>query len=207
MHLTGLQLAVRAFVKNYYIEGHRFYHTMDHIESMLDGFDKYFHDNFTEAEFLAILYHDIVYLPWASGNEENSASMLNAHHKLYFCKVKQEVIDEAMDIILATKHTDPGKMHLVTAQRVVDLDLMILGKPEDVYKKYVANTRREYGMFSDEQWREGRMKVLQGILGQDRIYHTEVMHEKFEQKARDNIQKELEELACPPPTSLNSDKS
>lgn len=206
MHLTSLQLAVRAFVKNYYIEGHRFYHTMDHIEVMLDGYEKYFHESFSEAEFLAIVYHDIVYLPWASGNEENSASMLNAHHKLYFSKVKQEVIDEAMDIILATKHDGPGKMYMKSAQRVVDLDLMVLGKSEDAYKKYVANTRREYAMFSDDQWNAGRAKVLQHFLDLPRIYYTDVMYERFEQQARDNIKQELEELKCLL-NSSNSDKT
>lgn len=191
MYLSGLQLAVRAFVKNYYIEGHRFYHTMDHIESMLDGYGKYFGD-ISEAEYLAILYHDIVYLPFTGGNEENSVSMLNAHHKIYFNKVNQDIIDQASEIILATKHD--GSPVSEAAQRVVDLDMMILGKSEDVYKKYVANTRREYGMYTDEQWNAGRAKVLAGFLAMPRIYFTDVMHKQFEQKARENIQQELTTL-------------
>lgn len=205
MQLTSLQLAVRAFVKNYYIEGHRFYHTMDHIESMLDGYDKYFNGCFTEAEFLAIVYHDIVYLPWASGNEENSAAMLNAHHKLYFSKVKQEVIDEASTIILATKHD--GTPVSEAAKRVVDLDMMILGKAEDIYEKYRSNTRREYGMFSDEQWNQGRKIVLQRFLDMPRIFITDSMHDRFEERARSNIQKELEQLTCPPQACSNCEAS
>ena len=205
MQLTSLQLAVRAFVKNYYIEGHRFYHTMDHIESMLDGYDKYFNACFTEAEFLAIVYHDIVYLPWASGNEENSAAMLNAHHKLYFSKVKQEIIDEAVEIILATKHD--GTPVSEAAKRVVDLDMMILGKSEDTYEKYRGNTRREYGMFSDEQWTEGRIKVLQRFLGMDRIFLTDEMHDALEEKARYNIQQELDRLTCQPTVCSNCETS
>lgn len=191
MYLTSFQLAVRVLVKSYYIEGHRFYHTMDHIEAMLDGYAKFFGD-ITEEEYLAILYHDIVYLPFAKGNEENSVGLMNAHHKVYFYKLKPEVLQAASDIILATKHD--GTPVSEAAQRVVDLDMMILGKNEDVYKKYVANTRKEYSMYSDEDWAIGRAKVLRTFLAMDRIFFTDVMRNHFEHHARVNIQKELEEL-------------
>lgn len=194
MQLTSLQLAVRAFVKNYYIEGHRFYHTMAHIEAMLEGYEQHYHAQFSEAEFLAIVYHDIVYMPWTTDNEENSAKLLNAHHRLYFSKVKQEVIDEAMTIIRATKHFGPYEVLTESAKRVIDLDLMILGKAENVYKKYVANTRQEYGMYSDEQWNEGRANVLRHFLNSPRIFITDAMHKHFEERARINIQQELDEL-------------
>lgn len=191
MYLTSFQLAVRILVKSYYIEGHRFYHTMDHIEVMLDGYNKYFGD-VSEAEYLAILYHDIVYLPFAKWNEENSVGLLNAHHKVYFHKLKPEVLQAASEIILATKH-DSSPVSFA-AERVVDLDLMILGCSGDVYRKYVANTRKEYAMYSDTEWKVGRTKVLQGFLAQERIFITDIMRNHFEHQARVNIQKELEEL-------------
>jgi predicted metal-dependent HD superfamily phosphohydrolase len=194
MYLTSCQLAIRVLVKTYYIEGHRFYHTMDHIEAMLDGYNKYFGEDPSLAEYLAILYHDIVYLPYASGNEDLSAGLLSMHHTIYFPQKPDEVIDQAKEIILATKHDGtpvPG-----FAERVVDLDMMILGKSEDVYKKYVANTRKEYLMFTDEQWAVGRANVLRRFLGLPRIFITDVMHKQFEAKARSNIQQELEALEC-----------
>lgn len=191
MYLTSFQLAVRVLVKSYYIEGHRFYHTMDHIEAMLDGYAKYFGD-ITEAEYLAVLYHDIVYLPFAKGNEENSVGLMNAHHKVYFYKLKPEVLQAASDIILATKHD--GTPVSEAARRVVDLDMMILGKNEDVYKKYVANTRKEYSMYSDEEWKVGRLQVLKAFMAMPCIFLTTVMYNQFEAKARINIQQEIHEL-------------
>lgn len=188
MHFNSHQIAARLFVKSYYTEGHRFYHTMNHIDAMLDGYTKYFGD-INEAEYLAILYHDIVYLPFSNRNEENSVGLLRIHHSVYFNKIHSEVLQAASAIILATAHT--GWRIPEIAYQVVDLDLMILGSPEEVYLKYINNIRKEYSVYTDEEWNIGRIRILQGFLNTTRIYLTDVMYNLFESTARDNIQKEL----------------
>jgi predicted metal-dependent HD superfamily phosphohydrolase len=193
MVLTSFQLALRSLVKHYYVTPHRFYHTIEHVDAMLDGYENYFHEEMSLAEYFAILYHDAVYKPWSSQNEEESVCLMFAHHPNYYPKIKHEVLDAAKEIIMATKHLD-GQVISVRCQRVVDLDMMILGKSPDVYDEYVARTRKEYSMYSDEQWAAGRTHVLQQFLDTPRLFLTNEMYTVFEQAARGNIQRELASL-------------
>lgn len=191
MLLSTFQLAVRFLVKPYYQEAHRFHHSWDHIETMLDGYEKFFGNVMSEEEYLAILYHDIVYQPWSARNEEDSIEMLRLHYNIHFPKQEFELIAKAIGIIRDTKHD--GHAPTFWSQRVVDLDLMILGKNEKAYERYKNNTRREYIRYSDLEWNRGRSSVLQSLLDQPRIFSTQEMYDAFELKARDNIQKELDE--------------
>jgi predicted metal-dependent HD superfamily phosphohydrolase len=193
MVLTSFQLALRSLVKHYYVTPHRFYHTIEHVDAMLDGYEHYFNEEMSQAEYFAILYHDAVYKPWSSENEEGSAFLMYLHHPNYFPKIKIEVLDAAKEIIMATKHIE-GQVVSARCQRVVDLDMMILGKSPDVYDEYVARTRKEYSMYTDEQWAGGRAHVLQQFLDTPRLFLTNEMYTVFEQAARANIERELASL-------------
>jgi predicted metal-dependent HD superfamily phosphohydrolase len=175
-------------VRPYYMAAHRHYHDTRHIEDMFFSYVEFFGDEMTQAELLAIMYHDIVYLPWDSNNEFNSVKMLELHHKFYFPKVKQDLIDTASLIIMDTKHK--GQINEFS-KRVVDLDMMILGSEPLKYSEYGHNIRKEYFGFSDEVYRGGRKWFLETLLKQERIYETPKMYALFELKARKNIQIEL----------------
>lgn len=192
MVLTSFQLALRSLVKYYYVTPHRFYHTIEHVDAMLENYEKYFGEPMTQAEYFAILYHDAVYKPWSDTNEESSVSLMRTHYPNYFPKIKNEVLDRAAEIILATKHNAVNVPEC--CHRVLDLDMMILGRAGEVYDEYVARTRKEYSMYTDEEWNVGRAKVLQGFLDMPRIYFTDQMHLAFEQRARANIAHELASL-------------
>jgi predicted metal-dependent HD superfamily phosphohydrolase len=192
MILTSFQLSIRVLVKSYYQEPHRFHHTWDHIQAMLDGYQEYFGDTMGEEEYLAILYHDIVYSPWSKRNEVDSIEMMMLHHTQYFSKKNDSVMRAASSIIYDTAH-NPELVHAKPSERVMDLDMMILGKSEKAYERYKNNTRREFIRYDDDQWNEGRAKVLEGFLAQKRIFFTQEMFDAFEVRARQNIQKELDE--------------
>jgi predicted metal-dependent HD superfamily phosphohydrolase len=46
----------------------------------------------------------------------------------------------------------------------------------------------------NEQYRIGRRQILTGFLERERIFLTEIMYARCEQKARLNIQREIEQL-------------
>jgi len=48
-----------------------------------------------------------------------------------------------------------------------------------VYYQNGLNIREEYSMFSDEEWHQGRMKFLLGMLCHGRIYWDNVIEEKY----------------------------
>lgn len=94
----------------------------------------------------------------------------------------------------------------------LDMDLSILGADHAEFDEYEAAVRREYDWVDDEGWREGRGKVLMGLLGssggggdarggegsyrRDKrgIYHTELFRGLLEEKARGNIKRSLGRL-------------
>src|SRR5215212_1972660 len=86
-----------------YSEPHRFYHNAVHILDCLQQFDSVRHlaTRADEVE-LAIWYHDIVYNPRASDNEERSAAW--AKRDLENANINSEKVGRIVDLIMATKH-------------------------------------------------------------------------------------------------------
>ena len=70
----------------------------------------------------------------------------------------------------------------------------ILGKPADEFARYDAAIRQEYAWVSAEAYRAGRSKVLQSFLDRDRIYQTEFFRNRYEEKARENLQRVIKRL-------------
>lgn len=175
-----------------YCEKHRAYHNLNHIESLLKlfrQFDEYIEDRV--CVFFAIWFHDAVYDPQKNDNERRSAEL--AARCLREISLPEEKISKIEKIILATeKHfcenLDPDGMFFL------DFDLAILGAESDIYDEYAKAIRREYSFVSDEDYKSGRRRVLQNFLKRETIYFTDILREKFEAKARQNIEREILEL-------------
>ena len=56
----------------------------------------------------------------------------------------------------------------------------------------LKNIRKEYAIYPDMLYNPGRKKVLQHFLTMDTIYKTAVYRDRYEQKAKENLQRELE---------------
>ncbi|RYZ47348.1 MAG: hypothetical protein EOP49_21595 [Sphingobacteriales bacterium] len=76
----------------------------------------------------------------------------------------------------------------------LDADLAILGAAPDDYWHYADNIRKEYSMYADTVYNEGRRKVLMSFLTRERIYISNFFHHEFEAAARKNLQRELEDI-------------
>lgn len=175
---------------SYSSEG-RYYHNLNHLTFMLGeliGCKAHIQD-FDSISF-SVFYHDMIYDPLKKDNEEKSAE------KALWCLKKLDVpggiIKKCELQIMATK------AHNLTEDTdinfLVDADLSILGEPPQVYELYTSNIRKEYAMFNNSVYREGRIKVLQHFLGMDKIYKTQYFYESQEQQARNNLNRELNKL-------------
>ena len=80
---------------------------------------------------------------------------------------------------------------------MLDTDLSILGAPEAEFDRYEAQVRREYAYRTDEEWRQGRMRVLAMFQGRPRIFITEAFA-YLEAPARANLARSLARLAAAP---------
>jgi predicted metal-dependent HD superfamily phosphohydrolase len=182
-------------LKRAYGEPHRHYHTLEHIASLLQllgehGREVVDHD----ALVLAILFHDVVYDPARSTNEEASAAL--AAERLARLGLRDQLIAKVERYILATRHgqaaavVDDADLALL-----LDLDLAILAAPPVLYRAYAQAIRREHVHVPDALYRAGRRRVLEEFLARERIYRTK-LRALWEEPARANLAGEMAELSA-----------
>lgn len=176
-----------------YRETARAYHTLDHVRSLVELIEEYSAniDNKSMLLFTAF-YHDIVYIPGSSDNEENSAAIAVARMKQL--QVPDKMMHEANVLILLTKsHADVNPSTMQDMLLFLDMDLSILGTSPDVYHQYCANVRTEFKAFSDSLFRNGRRSFLKSQLERPLIFHTVQFRNRYEAQARINMLSELNE--------------
>ena len=172
----------------YYNEPHRFYHTMDHINFMLDSGNKLL----SREQYMAVLFHDIVYDPKRKDNEEQSASLMYKMLDDGYHTMKEnsgEDVDTIAHIILDTR---THKATRPESELVLDLDLLGLASEYGVFKTNSINIRKEYSHLSDAEWNIGRRYFFTELLKKP-IFVTKTFS-IYEKDARQNIQRELREL-------------
>jgi predicted metal-dependent HD superfamily phosphohydrolase len=176
-------------LKERYAEPHRAYHNQTHIDAML----RWAHEVQTsiidvEVFEWAVWYHDAIYEPMRSDNEEKSA--LLAIRDLTALGLQSSKIEQIAELINATK------THVVTngssdCALFLDVDMSILGIQPDVYKRYTELIRKEYKWVPSFLFNKNRGAMLQNWLARDVIFYTPVMRDQLESQARINLQNEL----------------
>jgi predicted metal-dependent HD superfamily phosphohydrolase len=167
----------------------RHYHNLDHLAYMVDlalKFKEALED--LDMVLFSIFYHDFVYNAKKTDNEQKSAEV--ATQKLSLLNVPETKTMCCQKQILATK-----KHELAVDQDtnyLLDFDLAILGDSEENYKSYTRKVRDEYAMYPDFMYKMGRKKVLKHFLEMDRIFNTQAFYESHEERARLNLQTELD---------------
>lgn len=174
-----------------YGETTRFYHDRSHISKCLAEFQKWrslaIHPAEVEA---AIWFHDAIYDPRASNNEEQSAQL--AEQCLGSIGVPSDSIARITAMILATKTHEAST---IDVKLMVDVDLGILGASAPVFESYDSNIRKEYHWVPFETYRTERMRVLRSFLDQETIYHTAPVRELYETRARENLKRKIAQMA------------
>ncbi|HEV8629944.1 MAG TPA: N-methyl-D-aspartate receptor NMDAR2C subunit [Thermoanaerobaculia bacterium] len=175
-----------------YGERHRAYHNLNHVLDCLDRAAAVRSRLVAPGPVeLALWYHDAIYDPYRSDNEERSAALaVEESTELAF---PQPVIDAVASLILATKHQ--GRPVDADCRYLVDIDLAILAAPEAAYDAYERAIRREYRWVPGPLYRSKRREVLRSFLERERIYATDWFAGRFEAAARANLAKAVSELA------------
>ncbi|MEZ5428175.1 MAG: hypothetical protein R2747_18030 [Pyrinomonadaceae bacterium] len=175
-----------------YSEDHRFYHNLDHIGALLGYFGEY--RNLIEdpsAVFFSVWFHDAVYDPQRIDNEKKSAEL--AGEQLAKLLVAEGSIRKISRMILATEKHSAEDLD-ADGRLFLDFDLAVLGAEKEVYRRYSFGVRREYSFVEETQYRAARGRVLRKFLERDALYLTDPLRRRFEKKARENIEEEIEEL-------------
>ncbi|MFD7505779.1 hypothetical protein [Streptomyces sp. NPDC059850] len=177
-------------------EPQRRYHTTDHLIAVLDRVDEllpHVQAPDPDAIRLAAWFHDAVYLPDRSTNEDRSARL--AERALPEAGVPEARVAETARLVRLTTDHDPADGD-TNGEVLCDADLAVLaGSPED-YSAYAAAVREEYAFVPDDTFREGRANVLRHLLGLPRLFRTPIGHDRWEPAARRNMTTELELLGA-----------
>ncbi len=187
-----------------YVNKDRHYHNLQHIITGLDELKEaqYLLDTEELVKF-AWWYHDSIYYTghmseegpvFIKDNEEKSAMLACGVAKEM--GMSEDFIKDLEKLILLTKQDkEPESM---AGKIIVDVDLSILGKPQEIFDMYEAAIRREYSWVPIEMFRAGRTKILQTFIDKKirkNIYYTDHFRNKYEDRARKNIERSLFNLS------------
>ena len=174
-----------------YAELHRHYHTVHHISACLQHFDCVRELSQASAEVeIALWFHDAVYQPRSSHNEQDSADW--AKRFLQEAGLTDTLCWRVHHLIMATKdHTDITTMDTAL---VVDIDLSILGQDTDTFANFETNIRREYHWVPVSEYCRRRSEILASFLQHPHVYQTSYFQERYEAAARTNLQNAISTL-------------
>jgi predicted metal-dependent HD superfamily phosphohydrolase len=170
-------------------EPHRSYHTVKHLEAVLDRLDQL--GGATMAVTLAAWYHDAVYEPARDDNEAASAALALA--TLPSAGVDQATVSEVRRLVKLTATHRPEPADAAGAL-LCDADVAVLGGNTEEYAAYRLAVRAEYRALDEPSWRRGRSSVLRSLLARDPLFSTAEGRRRWEQAARVNLQSELADL-------------
>jgi predicted metal-dependent HD superfamily phosphohydrolase len=174
-----------------YSEPHRHYHNLRHIVECQQEFETA-RDLATspEAIELAIWFHDAIYDTKATDNEEKSAAW--AVEFLEGAGVAGSIVEKVSNLVLATKNHDVSLDE--DAPILVDVDLSILGQPQQRFWEYETQIREEYSWVEEDLFAEKRGEILTAFLERERIFSTDLFYRRYELQARRNIQTSVAKL-------------
>jgi predicted metal-dependent HD superfamily phosphohydrolase len=172
-------------------EPDRAYHDVRHLEDCLEQVDGLPVETAThDLVEAALWFHDAIYDPRSSDNEERSARW--ASEALAAAGVAAPVGEEIARLVRLTG--DHAPVPDEAGRFLLDIDLSILGRPAEVFEAYQRRIRTEYRWVPEGAYRLGRGRVLARFLRRDPLFQTELYRTRFERTARANLRRALAEL-------------
>ncbi len=178
----------------FYDEPHRAYHDREHLREMFDATVD-LREPLSATQALALLFHDIVYVPGAArgSNEAMSAQLL----RVYTGMLDLVLVEAAAGIVIDTAD---HKARSREAEFVLDLDLMRLAAsaPDfDRYSRQVFAEQRPLIAIADDAtawsfFAARRVAFFQQLLERPAIFHTAACRAHFEARARANLARAID---------------
>ena len=190
-------LSSRCFdeIRRQYATPRRYYHTLHgHIRSCIEdlcresGASGFVRRNAILE--LALWFHDAVYDPRRTDNEERSAQF--ARRILRRLKAPEATIRDVERLILLTKHRVAPRDFL--GGQLVDFDMAILAASPSRYRRYRMGIRQEYSWVSENEYCEHRIRFLEMLLRRKYIFRTLFFRATRDRQARANIRREIKYL-------------
>lgn len=166
-----------------YGEPHRMYHNVTHIAELLRHFDEVTWRQPAEV-YVAIVFHDAIYLPGAKDNEARSAAWAR--------RAGLPVDgDRVAELILATARHGAIDHAGGDDALFLDCDMAILGAPPAEFDAYDAAIALEYRHVPPAAYAAGRRAFLAQLLAKPRIFLSDFFHLRLDAAARQNLARRL----------------
>ncbi|HLP20006.1 MAG TPA: hypothetical protein VK174_06875 [Chitinophagales bacterium] len=188
--VTGNEVEWENIMAHYSDKG-RHYHTMRHLANMYDELFAYYKGVPPVATTFALFYHDLVYSPLRSDNEQQSADY--ARKVLMQWNMPAELISKVHHLIVCTQSHEAIAADDET-NVFLDADMAILGSAAPVYQDYTTAVRKEFSIYPDFIYNKGRRDFLRKTLSRPYMFLTAFFRAKYESHARINLQNELNQL-------------
>ncbi len=151
------QLQFDADLIKAYDEPHRFYHTLDHIQDVLQNLNN---TNLLKQDelFLTAIFHDIIYNPQSATNEEDSALFfIDSAKNTSLTQAQKEHVKQ---LILDTKHHIPN---VEFSEEFINADLAILSSSFDKLITYEKQIFKEFQFVDYSIYKLKRLEVLKQL--------------------------------------------
>jgi len=147
-------------------EAHRSYHNLNHLNDLISQINEN-KSNFSEKEYeklmLTAIFHDIVYDPSSSTNEEDSANFLM---ECAVDKNNKDILDVQKMILDTKKHESTTNL----SESFNSYDMNIVERDFDQLLDWEKGISEEFSVYPKVQYKEGRLKFLESLL--DKYTHN-----------------------------------
>jgi predicted metal-dependent HD superfamily phosphohydrolase len=192
--LAALPPAMRAALEAAYADPPRAYHDFGHVLEVLGHYDTVAAGPGwmqPDEVFLAVLYHDAIYVPGRRDNEAASAALAVeaiAHW------LPDHDIDARRVAALVEATARHGSLDADEVDReaalFLDCDMAILGAEPGVFDAYDRGIAAEYrGHVPGWLFRTNRRRFLKGLLARERIFLSDDFHARYDARARNNLRR------------------
>ena len=175
-----------------YAQPPRAYHSFAHVQEVLRHYHSVPAWQHPREVYLAALFHDAVYLAGKGENEPRSADLalqaidtFLAHESLDTHLVRKLIELTAKHGKLDREGLDDDTRHFL------DCDMAILGAPPEQFDAYNAAIAEEYREVPKVIYRFNRNRFLKALLSAERIFLSELFHDRFDAPARANLRRAL----------------
>ncbi|CAM9371006.1 unnamed protein product [Discosporangium mesarthrocarpum] len=176
-------------IEGHYRESSRYYHTLKHVEDMLEDLDRLEGLSRPDLVQLSIFFHDLIYEARSGTNEEDSAKMFEMFADE--AGLDPSNVATVLAYIIATKKHDVLGSDDHDLRAFIDLDMAVIGREHDAYMTYAQQIRAEYAHVPHTVYCHKRAEVLRAFLKQPKIYATKSFQISLEARARSNVATEI----------------
>lgn len=187
-NLPSAKEKLKIFIRKYWSDlqdnySTNIYHDFNHIKMGLDELDK----DQTSLEFRAEVEFAEFYHDYIVGCRD--AEILSTMFALQVRNSMKLILIPSMiaECIAETKFVNLMKYEksgIPELDIMHDLDLVILGKPREIFMNYDNGIIQEYGAYFN---RDIRKKILFDFYSNKKIYRTERFLDLYETKAKENL--------------------